>query len=166
MTLSTGKMATQDIILKDIPPRTISYLRCRGAWRQIPEMLAKLNEYTSRSGVEITGPASGIYYNTPSEVSVQDLEWEVFYPIALDTPELVENEYGFGIRNIPRVKVATIVHHGSYRRAKLSYERLEEWIQSEGLKVSGPAEEAYLTDITDTKGDQRIEIRLPIHTLN
>lgn len=157
-------MAAQDVILKDVPPRTISYLRCKGPWRQLSEMLAKLNEHMSRSGVEATGTASGVYYNTPNEVSVQDLEWEVFYPIQLDTPELVEDKDRFGIRKIPGAKVATIVHQGSYRKARLSYERLEKWIQGEGLKVCGPAEEAYLTDITDSNGEQRIEIRLPICT--
>ncbi len=155
-------MDVQDIVLKDISPRTTAYLKCRGTWRQLTEMLAKLNGCMSRSGVQATGPASGVYYNTPNEINIQDLEWEVFYPVALDTPELVEGNDGFGIRRIPEARVATIVHQGPYRKASSSYEHLGEWIKREGLEVCGPAEEVYLTDIMIPAEKPTIEIHLPV----
>ncbi|MFC1904956.1 GyrI-like domain-containing protein [Chloroflexota bacterium] len=155
-------MAPQDIVLKDIPPRTMAYLRCRGSWRQLPEMLAKLTEYVSKRGVQPTGPASGIYYNTPNEVSVQDLEWDVLYPVETDTPESVENKEFFGIRKLSVNRVASIVHEGSYRQTGSSYERLEVWIKHQRFVANGPAEEVYLPSLAIPSKEQTIEIRLPI----
>ena len=64
-------MSLEDIILKDIAPRTIVYLRCKGPWRQLPEMLTKLDEHMDRTGLKDTAPASGVYYNTPTQGSCQ-----------------------------------------------------------------------------------------------
>jgi hypothetical protein len=58
--------------------------------------------------------------------------------------------------------VAAVIHKDSYRKASPSYEKLQGWIKGHGLKVCGPAEELYLTDINKTNEEQRIEIRLPV----
>ena len=158
-------MTLQDITVKDLGPRTIAYLNCKGSWRQLPEMLARLGEWMSRSGLKAAGPASGIYYNTPKQVNVQDLVWEVFYPVSSRISELREGQGDFGVRQIPGSRMTTIIHEGSYRKAGLSYEHLEEWIKREGHEVCVPAEEVYLTDIMSPDEEQTIEIRLPVSSV-
>ena len=155
-------MGMQDFQLKDIPQRKIFYVACRGPWRQLPEMLSSLFGHTAQGAVRTIGPPGAFYYNTPQEVDAQDLAWEVFYPVNLDTPESINEETGFGVRVIEEARVATTTHQGSYRKAASSYERLHDWINTQGLKTCGPAEEVYLTDINKTNGEQRIEIRLPV----
>lgn len=155
-------MVVQDITLKEIPPRTIVYLRCRGSWRQLPDMLERLDRHMSQTSLRAVGPASGIYYNTPNEVSIQNLEWEVFYPAAINTPESSDDKTGVGIRNLPEAKIASILHRGSYRKAGSSYERLEEWIKREGFRVCGPSEEVYLSIFDMPREKQTMEIRIPV----
>jgi len=155
-------MVVQDIMLKDIPPKTIAYLRCKGSWRQLRDILERLDEYLSRRQVKAIGPASGIYYNTPSEVGVQDLKWEVFHPVETDTPESVDDKTGFGIRNLQETKMASIAHRGSYLKAGSSCERLKEWIRREGLEVCSPSEEIYLSVFGVPSEGQMMEIHLPL----
>ncbi len=155
-------MSEQEFALKDLPQRKVIYLLCKGPWRQLPDMLTRLSEYASRSGIETVGPPSGFYYNTPHDVAVQDLTWEVCYPVEPNTPECTDDKLKSGVRDIPATMVAAIIHEGSYRKAAPSYEKLQAWIEVQKLKVSGPAEELYLTDTTKTNEEQRIEIRLPI----
>jgi effector-binding domain-containing protein len=155
-------MYFQGISLKDISPRKIAYLKCQGPWRQLPGMLAKLSEHLAKNGLIPTGPAFGIYYNTPKEVSPQELKWEVGYPIAFGTPESPEDQAGFGIRSVPGGRMATIVHRGLYRQAGASYARLETWIGQQRLKVYGPAEEVYLSGEISLGAEQEVEIRLPV----
>ncbi|MFC2032783.1 GyrI-like domain-containing protein [Chloroflexota bacterium] len=152
----------QEFKLKDIPQRKICYLACKGPWRQLPEMLARLSEYTAQDAVRTIGPPGAFYYNMPQEVDVQDLAWEVFYPIKLDTPESISEKTGLGVRVIEGVRVATTIHEGSYQKAASSYKRLHDWIRMQGLKTCGAAEEVYLTNISKIEKDQRIEICLPI----
>jgi len=137
-------------------------MKCQGPWRQLPGMLVKLQEYLDKNGLAPTGAASGIYYNTPKEVNPGELRWEVAYSVASETPESPEDQAGFGIRPMPEVRVAAIVHRGLYRQAGASYSRLEAWIVQQGLKVCGPAEEVYLSTEISLGAEQEIEIRLPV----
>jgi len=157
-------MSDQEIVLKDLLQRKVVYLLCKGPWRQLPDLLRSLSEYASRSGIRTIGPPSGFYYNTPLEVGVNDLTWEVCYPVGSNVPDYVDDQLNSGVREIPATRVAATIHQGSYRKASLSYERLRTWIEAQRLMVSGPAEELYLTDIRETNEEQRIEIRLPVST--
>ena len=157
-------MSDQEIVLKDLPQRKVVYLLCKGPWSQLPDFLRSLSEYASRSGIRTIGPPSGFYYNTPLEVGVNDLTWEVCYPVGSNVPDYVDDQLKSGVREIPATSVAAMIHQGTYRKASLSYEKLQTWIEMRRLMVSGPAEELYLTDIGKTNEEQRIEIRLPVST--
>jgi|GEM_PF-3257899 len=156
-------MSQQTISTKDLPERKVFYLSCRGAWRQLPEMLAKLSDYSSRNGIKSVGSPSGFYYNTPQDVAMNDLICEVCYPAGLDAQEHFDEGPKTGVKRIPATRVAAIIHEGSYRKTSASYEKLQSWINTNSLEVCGPAEEVYLTDINKADGEQRIEIRLPVY---
>lgn len=155
-------MNNQEVVLKNLPQRKVVYLLCRGRWCQLPNMITKLSEYTSQSRIETVGPPSGFYYNTLQEVAVEDLTWEVCYPVDPNTPEYADDKLKSGVREIPTTKVAAIVHEGPYRKTSPSYDKLQTWIETQRLKVCGPAEELYLTDVGTINKEQRIEIRLPV----
>ena len=155
-------MVVQDITLKKILPRTIAYLRCRGSWRQLPDMLERLDRYMSQTSLRAVDPPSGIYYNTPSEVNTQELEWEIFYPVETEIPKSVNNKADYGIKRLPEKQAASIIHRGSYRKAGSSYERLDEWIRSEGFEICGPSEEVYISVFGVPSEEQTMEIRIPV----
>jgi effector-binding domain-containing protein len=160
--LKNEKMPLQAINLKDVPERTVAYMKCKGPWRQLPEKLASLDDHMARKGFTPTGPALGIYYNTPAEVAAEHLEWEVCRPIASETREYVEGGSGFGVRQLPAAKMATIIHTGSYRKTSSTYAIIEGWIARKGLKVCGPAEETYVSGLAKNQKEAKIEIRLPV----
>jgi effector-binding domain-containing protein len=155
-------MSDGEVVLKDLPQRKVIYVSCKGSWRQLPDMLTILSEYASQSGIETVGPPSGYYYNTPGEIAIEELSWEVCYAVKPNTSERANDKLKFGVREIPATRVAAVIHKGSYRKASPSYEKLQDWIKAYGLKVCGPAEELYLTDINKTNEEQCIEIRLTV----
>ena len=161
-TMESAGMSEQDILMKDLLERKVFYVSCKGAWRQLPEMLDKLSDYSSKTGIKSLGPPSGFYHNTLQDVAVNDLIWEVCYPVGLDTQEHFDERSKTGVKRIPAARVATIIHEGSYRKTAATYEKLQSWINANDSVVYGPAEEVYLTDINRTNGEQRIEIRLPV----
>jgi len=158
-------MVVQDIILKEIPPRTVVYLQCSGSWRQLPEMIERLDRHMSQTSLRKIGPASSIYYNTPNEVSIENLKWDVFYTVPTDTPESSDDKTRIGVRNLPETKMASILHTGSYRKAGSSYECLEEWIKQEGLEICGPSEEVYISVFGVASEEQVMEIRIPVSSV-
>ena len=155
-------MSDEEVVLKDLPQRKVVYVSCKGSWRKLPDMLARLSEYVLQSGIETTGPPGGFYYCTLGEVAIEELSWEVCYPVKPNISQLANYKLKFGVREILATRVAAIIHKGSYRKASATYEKLQGWIKAHRLKVRGPAEELYLADINKTNEEQRIEIRLPV----
>jgi len=155
-------MNSQGVVIKDLPQRKMIYLLCKGSWRQLPDMLTRLYEYALRSRLETVGPPSGFYYNTPEEVTIGELTWEVCYPVKSDTQDYTDGKLKSGVKEIPPTRIAAIIHNGSYRKTSSSYHRLQAWIETHRLKTCGPAEELYLTDINNKNEEKLIEIRLPV----
>ena len=151
------------VSVKEIPMRTVVFLRCNGSWRQLPKMIDSLNNYVEKTLMMTTEPASGIFYNQPDEVAVDDLEWDVFLTISRSDPlNSLDIELDFRLRELPNTIVASIIHRGSYRKVAATYERLEEWITREGYSVTGPSEEVYFSVFGTPEDSQLMEIRIPI----
>ena len=85
-------MSDEEVVLKDLPQRKVVYVSCKGSWRKLPDMLARLSEYVSQSGIETTGPPSGFYHNTPSAVAIEELSWEVCYPVQPNISERADDK--------------------------------------------------------------------------
>jgi effector-binding domain-containing protein len=156
------KVISESIGLKDIPERTVAYLKCRGAWRQLRGRLELLQQQMADIGLKSDGPPSGIYYNNTAKAGVRDLEWEVLIPV---TTRLVPHDTDgseFGVRTAPGARVAFIYHRGPYRSAGSTYRVLEDWILERGMSVNGPNEEVYLTEFTVPESQMLMEIRIPV----
>jgi effector-binding domain-containing protein len=155
-------MEDSEVVLEDLPKRSIVYLVCKGPWRQLPDMIAKLSLYVRARGIETTGAPGAVYHNTTKDVKPDELTWEVYYPFTPDGQRLIDHDQGYDVRELPAGRVASTVHRGPYRKAHESYSRLHDWVLSHGLKVCSPSEEIYLTDATKAGEDQEIKIRLPV----
>ena len=151
-----------DVVIKQIPERTVAYLKCRGSWKQIPGKIASLTDLLNGRSIEAEGPPSGIYYNIPGEVGIDDLEWEIFYPISAMYRFLPEDKFGFGIKKLLSVQVAATVFNGIYRKTGSTYAALNDWVLANDLTVCGPSQEEYPCGLIDAQADQIIEIRLPV----
>ena len=151
-----------DVCIKELPERNVAYLKCKGSWKQIPIIVASLTDILVSKFIPTEGPPFGIYYNTQSEVAVDDLDWEIAYPISALYGLLPEDSSGFGIRLLPSVQVAATVFKGLYRKTGGIYAALNEWVLENGFKVCGPSQEEYPYGLVDTQADQVIEICLPV----
>jgi effector-binding domain-containing protein len=159
-----ANMITDKILLKDIPLRTIAYLKCRGSSDQLPDALEMLLQRMAEKRLKPTGPPSGIYHNTTKETAIQDLEWEVSCPVKTRLIFRTTGGWESGVRRIPGTKVAFLYHEGPQRTAGSTYRLLEEWMLEHGLKIGGPAEEVYLTDFTVPEANMVTEIRIPVRS--
>jgi len=155
-------MAIPDAALKDIPERTVAYLKCKGPWRQLPEMIARLDGLISERGFKPIGPPGGTYYSTPGQTAVEKLEWEVFRPIQPETPDAAYDTTGFGVKKLGPMRSAAAIHRGSFRKTAPIYTALRQWMDKRALKICGPNEEVYLTGIGENPDETEIEIRFPV----
>ena len=91
------------------------------------------------------GPPMLVYHDVIDEQSDGDIE--VAVPIAA-WPDAAAGQPDQDLRpgTLPACTLATIVHRGPFTDVASAWHRLFEWVSEEGVDITGPAREVYLTD--------------------
>lgn len=156
-----GTMPDQEIVLKELEPIHVLYLReiLEGVDR-IPAMIQDGYVGLMSNGVTPTAPAFSVYHDT--EFKPEEFDHEVAYPVPGGTPP-PETPVGrkFSERVVPGGKHAILVHRGPYDEIDAAYGRIGQWITDNGMQIVGPPQEAYLTAPDDPAGPIT-EIRWPV----
>jgi effector-binding domain-containing protein len=108
--------------------------------------------------VKITGPFMTIYHDEGQVLEGADIEVAVPITgrISIEDP-IVE------VRNLKPVKVASLVHKGSYESIGEAYEKILSFVQEKRLQINGPMMDLYLNDPNTVQpNDILTEIQIPI----
>ena len=103
----------------------------------------------------------GIYHDDPESVPAAALRSEAALEIEAGTP--LEN--GMKLRELPPMRVASVIHKGPYAELERAYRRLYgEWLPSSGEEASDqPCFEHYINDARTTPPSELLtEIFLPL----
>jgi effector-binding domain-containing protein len=162
---SEGRMPSDDIVVKNLPPVRVAELTATAA-SLTPEdigpvvqpLCADLGRRLSEAGVTPTGPLV-CYYEEPAD----DRETVVVHAAVGVTAEAGGGR-PFAVVDLPEVpSAATIVHRGSMAHCLPAYQALARWIDANGYRPAGPARELYLECPDDVDG-WVTEIQYPITT--
>jgi effector-binding domain-containing protein len=127
--------------------------------RIMGELVSVVNLPENQSNhVKIVGPPMTLYHD--HEYSEDEGEYEVAFPImgkiTLNNPELE-------IKNLPKRKVASLIHKGSYDTIALAYKTLYDYIVKNGFEMIGTMMDIYISDPNTTKPEEILtEIQAPI----
>lgn len=147
------------IEIKNIPPYQVAFILKKGSYQQIPDTLGKVVGWLMGKKVEIQMPVYGLYYNSPMEVSEEELEWEVG---AAFIGEL-EGEDDIQIKVVPQHEAVTGVFKGPYGEAASVYMDLIQYAAKKGYQIAGPVLESYLNDPSEVSQSEALtEIQFPV----
>jgi len=147
------------IEIKTIPEYQVAFILKKGSYEQIPPNLGKVVEWLMTKNVEIQMPIYGLYYNSPMEVSEEELEWEVGAAFL----GKLEGEGDIQIKTIPQHEAVTTVFKGPYGEAASVYMKLVEYATKEGYQLAGPPLESYLNSPDEVPESELLtEIRFPV----
>jgi len=108
--------------------------------------------------VKITGPFMTIYHDEGQVEEGADIE--VAVPV---TGKLSIDDPALEIRNLKPLKVASLVHKGSYETIGEGYEKILNFVQEKGLQITGPMMDLYLNDPNTVKPEDILtEIQIPV----
>ena len=151
-----------NVKIKDISPMTVAFINVKGNFSQIPASFEKLYGWTAMKGYKPVGPAIAVFYTIPQEVSDEELRWELRSELAGNIAEVEPDSEGSGVKRLGAVKMATTIYKGPYENIEPVYIALNNWIATNGYEVTGPPEELYYNDPTQTGEEPVTEIRFPI----
>jgi effector-binding domain-containing protein len=108
--------------------------------------------------VKIVGPVMTIYHD--HEFKDQDADLEIAIPIS---GKVTLNDSSIEVRNLPKRKVASLVHKGSYETIGPAYAKLYDYVVKQRMELSGPMMDIYLNDPNTVEPDEILtEIQAPI----
>lgn len=109
------------------------------------------------------GMPMGVYVTDPQSAPESEALREVWAPVAGDPAGEGPDEKGLGIKKLPAMTVASVIHRGPYDTIAPTYEALGAWVAEQGYVIAGPPREAYLNDpSTAAPEDYLTEIQLPV----
>ena len=110
-------------------------------------------------GLQMMGPPFGVYFNSPQQVPVEDLMYEVAIPFAGDA----EEEGRVKIKTIPAQLVLSTIHKGPYSECGMAMGALAEYAYKNSYEIAGPPMETYLSDPNETPEKELLtEVCFPV----
>jgi AraC family transcriptional regulator len=159
--IPNGDDPMQPITIKTFPGVRLATLEHRGDYQNIGRRFDDLAAWAGSRGL-LDSPRRwfGIYYDDPESVPASQLRAEAGVEIDPDTP-LGE---GMILREIPPLRVASIVHKGPYAELERTYRKLYEWLPAKGEEPSDrPCFEHYINDARTVPPSELLtEIFLPL----
>ena len=129
------------IEVKEITPFTYYAVEMTGTYDQHAQAFQKLYEETYKQGMSAYADPMAIYYNDPANTPVEQLKWEVGFPLE-ETKEiaapLVVKKWEFAT-------VAARMYEGAFdQQLAAAYAEVYQWIGGNGYTPVGPMMEKYL----------------------
>jgi AraC family transcriptional regulator len=149
-----------DIEEKTMPEMQVAFIKYKGSYEKIPELLGAVVGWLMSRKLEIQMPIYGTYFNSPMEVSPENLEYEVGAAFLGDA----ESDGEVQIKKVPEHMVLTTVFKGPYGMASSAYGSMFEYAAKNGYKIVGPITESYLNSPDEvSEEDLLTEIIFPVN---
>ena len=144
---------------KKILERQVAYIRYQGTYEDIPILLGEVVGFVMAKGLMIMGPPFGIYFNSPQEVPVEELQYELGIPFKGQA----EEEGRVKIKTEPEQLVLYTVYKGPYSEAGKAIGALAQHAYQKGYEITGPPMETYISDPNETpEEDLLTEMAFPV----
>jgi effector-binding domain-containing protein len=140
-----------------LPERSAAVVRIEGPVAELPRLIGEAFGLTEaairRSAATISGPPFTRYHSfSPARIT-----GEAGFPFE----GVLEAEDRVHVTLLPGGRVVTATHVGPYDEIAGAWERGQAWIGEQGLTITGPAWECYLTDPSEP-GPPVTEICWPV----
>jgi effector-binding domain-containing protein len=149
------KETMSEPLVKEVPETRVISKRDKGPigetiGRLIGELMGVIYMPENQANyVKIVGPFMTVYHD--HEYKEQDADIELAVPI---TGKVTLSDPSFEIKNLPRRRVASLIHKGSYETIGPAYAKLYDYVVRSELELSGPMMDVYLNDPNTVEPDE------------
>ncbi|MBI5680331.1 MAG: GyrI-like domain-containing protein [Methanobacterium sp.] len=148
-----------EITIKNIKKTQVAYVSVKGPYDKIPEVLGEVVSYVMEENLQIIEPPYGIYFNSPMEVSPENLKYEMGIAFIGEAP----GNGRVNIKNIPDHQAVSTVYKGPYGEAAQIYQTIIEYAMENNYQIAGPVKEIYLNDPMEvTENELLTEVQFPV----
>lgn len=135
-----------EIVEKKLGKRQVAYISYKGSFEEIPVLMGEVVGFIMAKGLQMMGPPFGVFYNSPQEVAIEDLKYEVALPFAGEA----EEEGRVKIKTLPEQMVLSAIYKGPYSECGTAIGAIAQYAYKNGYEIIGPLMETYLSDPNET----------------
>ncbi len=135
-----------EIAEKKIGKRQVACITYKGSYEEVPVLMGEIVGFIMAKGLQMMGPPFGVYFNSPHEVPVEELQYEVGMPFNGEAAE----EGRVKIKTEPEQLVLSTVYKGPYSECGTAIGSLAEHAYKNGYEIIGPPMETYISDPNET----------------
>jgi len=144
---------------KRIGDTQVAFMRYRGGYDKIPELIAEVVEWVMDKGQNMTGMIYGAYFNSPEDVPPEKLRYE----IGASFEGSAKEEGNVQVKIIPEHTVIAAMHKGPYTEVGPVIHGLAEYAVKNGYDIIGPVTEVYLNNPNETNESELLtEVQFPV----
>ncbi|OPY28198.1 MAG: Bacterial transcription activator, effector binding domain [Methanobacterium sp. PtaU1.Bin242] len=148
-----------EIVEKKIGKRQVAYVTYKGPYDEVPVLMGEVVGFIMAKDLQMMGPPFGVYFNSPHEVPVEELMYEVGMPFAGEA----EEEGRVKIKVNPEQLVLSTIYKGPYSECGTALGALAQYAYKNGYEILGPPTETYLSDPNETpEKDLVTEVWFPV----
>lgn len=148
-----------EIVEKKLGKRQVAYVTYKGSYDEVPVLMGEVVGFIMAKGLQMRGAPFGVYFNSPHEVPVEELMYEVGIPIAGEAQE----EGRVKIKTTPEQLTLSTVYEGPYSECGKAIGALAEYAYKNGYEIIGPPMETYISDPNETPESELItEMCFPV----
>jgi effector-binding domain-containing protein len=148
-----------EVIEKRIEEAKVAYIPYKGSYEEIPNLMQEVAQWVIDKGLQMTGRVYGTYYNSPEDVSEEDLQYEIGFSFTGNA----EPEGKIGIKEIPEHSVLAAMHKGPYTEVGPVIHGVVDYAIKNGYEIVGPVTEVYLNDPMEVSDSELLtEVQFPV----
>ena len=148
-----------EIVEKKIGKRKVAYISYKGSFEEIPVLIGEVVGFIMAKQLQIMGPPYGVYYNSPQEVPVEELTYEIGMPFAGEA----EEEGRVKIKTTSEQLVLLTAYKGPYDECGMAIEAIAQYAYENGYEIIGPPMETYISDPNETpESELETEMSFPV----
>jgi AraC family transcriptional regulator len=141
-----------EIVEKKIGKRQVAYISYKGPYEDIPILMGEVVGFLMAKGMHIMGPPFGVYFNSPQEVAVEELAYEIGMPF----DGKAEEEGRVKIKTTTDQMVLSTIYEGPYSECGTAIGALAEYAYKNGYQIIGPPMETYISDPNETPENELV----------
>jgi len=142
---------------KRINNTQVAFIRYRGPYDKIPELIGDVVGWVMGKGLTMTGMIYGAYFNRPDAVPPEEL----FYEIGTSFEGTANDEGSVQVKLIPEHTVVATMHKGPYDQVGPVIDGLAKYAIENGYDIIGPVTEIYLNSQEEVE-ELLTEVRFPV----
>ncbi|MGZ7096736.1 MAG: AraC family transcriptional regulator [Methanobacterium sp.] len=144
---------------KRIPDTQVAFMRYRGPYDKIPELMDEIVNWVINKGLNMTGMIYGAYFNRPDDVPPEEL----FYEIGAPFEGNAHDEGNVQVKIIPEHTVIATIHKGTYDQVGPVIDGLAKYAIQNGYDIIGPVTEVYLNSPNEVASEELLtEVEFPV----